>query len=477
VKTDQWISRFEGLADADLNHDELIDRDFVLSNLYGSRIMRDWEGYKRTPATYLGPILSGVFSLFLNRLHPEEELAESAAARLRKSGQLLEEAKKNLDPDLVSPLAVERAVGQCRAGIHYVRELVPVEVKNEKSRALLEEVGAEAASAQEEFLSYLEKLGAEAKGNWALGEERYSALLNEKEALGYGAAEMLERGEAQYDELDSEMKQLSKSISGSDDWRALIEELKKDHPETPEKMRDEYDLWTEKARQFVIDKDLVTLPEGEKCLVIPTPPFQRPVQAVASYMPPPAFKPTLTGHFFVPYPPDGTPPDGVQRLLEGSRLSAIPTISVHEAYPGHHWHLITLNANPRPIRNTLWTSYFVEGWGLYSEKMMREEGFFEDPTHEFAHVEFRIFRAVRIIVDTSLHMGKMTEDDAFQFMFEKLGGSEPTIRTEVKRYCMSPTQASSYLTGSLEIERMRKRFFREKRGSLKEFHDRIAATG
>jgi uncharacterized protein (DUF885 family) len=474
-KVDLWISRFEVLNEG-LSPEERIDRDLALSALYGSRIFHDWKIHKRNPGTYLAPILGGVFSVFLNRLHSEKELAESAAARLGKAGDLMEAGKKNLDPQLVSPLAVQQAIGQCRAGIHYLRNLVPGEVSDEKSRALLQEACEKAASAQEDFLSFLEALESDAKGDWALGEEPYSALLKEKEALGYDAAEMLERGKAQYGELDKEMK-LSKSISGVEDWRALVEELKKDHPTTPEEMRDEYARWTEKARQFLIDKDLVTLPDGEKCEVIPAPPFQRPIQAVASYTAPPAFKPSLTGHFFVPYPPDGTPEEGVQRLLEGSRMNVIPSIVVHEAYPGHHWHYITVNAKARPIRKVILTEYFEEGWALYSERVMREEGFFEDPLHEFGHVEARMIRAIRIIVDTSLHMGKMTEEDAFQFMFEKLGGSEPMLRTEVKRYCMSPTQAPSYLTGCLEIERMRKRFFNEKRGSLKEFHNRIAATG
>lgn len=476
-KADRWLLRFESVKEEELTHDEQIDRGLVISALKGRKIMRDWKGYRRNPGAYLDPILGGVFTLFLHKLHPEKELAASAASRMRKASEVLEEGKKNIDPTIASPLFVERAIGQCRAGIGYLKAMVPAEAEEEESRALLADAGSEGAAALEDYLTYLEKLAPEAKGDWAIGEERYSALLEEKEMLGYGAEEMLERGKAAFDDLDAEMRELSRSIGGSDDWRALIEELKKDHPADPEEMRKEYQRWTEAARQYLIDKDLVTLPEGERCIVAPSPPFQRPLLAVASYSSPPAFKPSLTGHFFVPYPPDGTPSDGVERLLQGSRRSGIPTISVHEAYPGHHWHLIKMQATPRPIRKVVRTSYFVEGWGLYAEKMMREEGFFEDPTHEFSHLDFRIFRAVRIIVDTSLHMGKMDPEQAFEFMYGKLGGSEPTLRTEIKRYCSTPTQAASYLTGSLEIEKMRDRYFREKRGSLKEFHDQIASTG
>jgi len=217
--------------------------------------------------------------------------------------------------------------------------------------------------------------------------------------------------------------------------------------------------------------------DGERCLVEPSPPFQRPMLAVASYSSPPAFKPSLTGHFFVPFPPEGTSDDDVQKRLQTNSYTIIPTIAVHEAYPGHHWHLITMQSNPRPVRKVLSTSYFTEGWGLYAELMMMQEGFYDDPKYELGVADARIFRAARIVVDTSLHIGDMTFDEAVNFMMESTGFSEPTARAEVGRYCSWPTQASSYLTGSLEIERMRDRYFAEERGDLRSFHDRLARSG
>ena len=163
--------------------------------------------------------------------------------------------------------------------------------------------------------------------------------------------------------------------------------------------------------------------------------------------------------------------------MQTNSYTIIPTIAVHEAYPGHHWHLITVQANPRPVRKVLSTSYFTEGWGLYSELLMMEEGFYDDPRHELGVADARIFRAARIVVDTSLHIGEMTVEEAVRFMMENTGFTEPTARAEVGRYCSWPTQASSYLTGSLEIERIRRRYFAERRGDLRSFHDRLAGSG
>jgi uncharacterized protein (DUF885 family) len=478
---DAWYDRFAAVSsDASggpLSIDDAIDRDLALSTLRGRQVLRDWAVWKRDPSTYLGPSLSGVFTLFLNRTHPEPDLVQFASARLRAVPAVLEAARENLDPALASPLLVERAMGQCRAGIGYARNLVPAEVADPTLRAALAEAGEVAASAFEGFAVFLEELAATAEGDWMLGEERYSALLVDKEQLGYGAAEMRERGRRAYDEIALEMEELASNIDGSRDWRHVIEGLNKDHPSSPQEMRDEYAAWTEKARQFLHETGIVTMPAGEECRVEPSPPFQRPMLAVASYSPPPAFKPSLTGTFFVPFPPDGVSADEVQKRLETNSRSSIPTIAVHEAYPGHHWHLVTLQQNPRAVRKVFGTSYFTEGWALYAERLMREQGFFTDPRHELCHLDARLFRAARIVVDTSLHMGDMTFDEAVEFMSTKATLSEPTARAEVGRYCSWPTQAASYLTGALEIERMRDRFLAESRGTLTQFNDRLALSG
>lgn len=476
-RDDHWLQTFSAVGDNGLSLDQRIDRDLVLSTLRGRSAVRDWEAWRREPAAYLNPCLSGVFTLFLHRSHPEPELVRYAAARLREVPRVLDEGRRNLDADVANSVIVERGKGQCRAGIGYARDLVPAEVDDEGLRAELAEAGETAATAFEGFAGFLDELADQARGDYALGEARYSALLRDKEMLGYGAAEMRERGQRAYDELEAEMRHLASRGWSSDDWRTVIDQLNADHPPTPEAMRDEYEDWTERARRFLIDNELVTMPEGERCEVEPSPPFQRPVLAVASYNAPPAFKPSMTGHFFVPYPPEGTPPDEVQKRLESNSRSAIPTTAVHEAYPGHHWHLVWLQQNPRPLRKVLMTPYFTEGWALYAERLLHEHGFFADPGHEMGHLEARIFRAARIVVDTSLHMGDMSFEDAVRFMHEKAGLAEPTARAEVGRYCAWPTQASSYLTGSLEIERIRTSYLEAGRGTVREFNDAIAGSG
>jgi uncharacterized protein (DUF885 family) len=475
------LASLDAISQEDLSFEQSIDRDLLRSTLRGRLIFQDWAVWRRDPVTYLFPCLQGVFTLFLHRLRPETELVAAASARLRAVPQVLADGRRNLDPELADPVVVARGAGQCRAAIGYVRELVPNEVSDPGLRAELTEAGEVAAGAFTAFLPWLEELAGRARGSYALGEKLYSALLTERELLGYGAAEMRKRGQAAWEDLDAEMAEVAARVDPAaareGGWRAVVERLNADHPATPDAMRAGYARATADARAFVAGHQLVTLPHGEECVVEPSPPFQRPIMAVASYAAPPAFQPGRLGHFFVPYPPEGTSGEDVQKRLATNSFASIPTIAVHEAYPGHHWHFAWMKDNRRPLRKVATTPYFVEGWGLYAEHMMREQGFFHDPRAELCHLDARIFRAARIVVDTSLHIGDMGFEEAVNFMRTRASLSEPTARAEVGRYCSWPTQAAAYLTGALEIERIRSRYLADGRGSLRDFHDAVAGSG
>jgi uncharacterized protein (DUF885 family) len=474
----RWLDEFTRFDPGLLDLRREVDRELLISGLKGREVYSEWGSWRRDPAFYLDEILHGVFALFLNRIFPEPETVRYAESRLRQVPEVVTEARANLDVELANPLICERGLGQCKAAVTYFRHMLTAEVDDESLRAQIQDAGEEAARAMEGFAQDLERYVSEGQGTYALGEDRYSRLLRDKERLDYGAEELRKRGEAVWAELDEEMRSLAKTVDPTaKSWREVIERMNDDHPATFEDMLMQYTEWTERARRFCVDHALVTFPEGEKCLVEPSPPFQRPILAVASYSQPPAFRPGRTGHFFVPWPPEGTSDEDAAKRLASNSFHSIPTISVHEAYPGHHWHLTWMKQNPSKVRQVIWSSYFAEGWALYSELMLREQGFFEDPRAELCHLDARIFRAARIIVDTGLHIGDLDVEGAVEIMQTRASLPEPVARAEVGRYCSWPTQAPSYLTGSLEIERMRHRYLDEKRGDLHSFHDDLCATG
>jgi uncharacterized protein (DUF885 family) len=483
----RWLARFEALDGASLSGDEAIDRDLLCATLRGRLILADWQNWRRDPLTYTNPIANGLFGLFLHRLRPEPELVAAAVARLEQAPSALAAGRANLDPTLAHPLIVGRALASARALAQYVRGLLPGEVADEGDRARLAAAGGAAAVALEAFAEFLEALADHATGTWQLGEDRYTRLLREREALTDDARGLRARGQAEYERLEVEMREVAQRASGSADVAAVLEAANRVHAPTEEAMRQGYETWTERARQFLRTTGLVTLPDGERCVVEPSPVFQRPVLGVASYSSPPAFSASLLGHFFVPFAPDGTPAAEVQQRLEHNNDAEMPTTAVHETYPGHHWHLVMRKANPSRVRRIYGTPYFTEGWALYAERAMREQGFFEEPLQELFHLNATRFRAARIVVDTSLHLGEMTEDEAVRYMMAKAAMPEPTARAEVGRYCAWPTQASAYLTGCLEILRIRGRWLAghgydgAAAGApialLRRFHDELAGSG
>lgn len=477
------LRQFEALADSELTAEERIDRDLAVMTLRGRRCLQERQMEKRDPDPYVAAGLDGVFTLFLHKLRSQEELLASAAARLRAVPDVLAAGRQNLDAQLASPLLLRRAAGQATAGAAYCRDEVPQLAPDGPARRELEAAGFAAATAYTEFADHLIGLADSANGGWAVGEEVYDNLLREQEGLDFGTRELRERGRTAYAAAEGEMRELARRYRGTDDWRAVLVELDRDAPETPELMRTGYQDWTRRARDFVYEQGLVTRPVVDHCEVLPAEEFQRAMLAVAFYYPPPALSERTpgsrrAGHFFVPYPPSDADADAVRDRLAANSRSMQGTVAVHEAYPGHHWHFAWMDAHGiRPLRRVLMSAFFVEGWALYAEELMREQGFFDgDLAAQLQALGSRLFRATRIVVDTSLHLGEMSVEQATQHLTRAAAIPPEVARAEVVRYCAAPTQAASYLTGALEIRRMREAW-EAAGGELREFHDQITVLG
>jgi uncharacterized protein (DUF885 family) len=464
-----WLDRLSALPAP--TPDDEIDRDLVLSHLRGTLALATWPSWRRDPAPYLSAIFSSLYVPFQQRLKPEPELVQAALARLAEVPGVLAACRANLDPNLAAPLLVRRGLGQARTGRGFLTETVPSLVRDEDLRAVLATAAEPAARAFDDFVAFLD--GFACGGTWRMGEKLYSTLLTERELLGYGAAGLHARGQEQWTALDARMREVAHGIAGHQDWRAVMDTLMDDHPPTLADMRAEYEAETRRARDFVLDRELVTFPEGEECLVLPSAEYQRPILAVAHYLAPPPLTTSRTGVFFVPYTPDSFTPEQVRQRLRTNSRAQMPSIAVHEAYPGHHWHLSHMAGNPRTVRKVFRTPYFTEGWALYVENLLHEEGYFDTPATELAHLDCRIFRAARMVVDTALHCEDMSVEEAQTFMSTKASLSPGTAQGEVDRYCAWPTQAPSYLTGAIEIDRIRRSY----QGTPRAFHDRIAGSG
>ena len=159
----------------------------------------------------------------------------------------------------------------------------------------------------------------------------------------------------------------------------------------------------------------------------------------------------------------------------------IEVLSVHEAMPGHHLQLALQQelAELPMFRRYMWFTAFVEGWGLYSERLGYELGLYEDPYSRFGQLTYDMWRAVRLVVDTGMHYKGWTRQQAIDFFKDNAAKAEHDIVNEIDRYIGMPGQALAYKIGQLKMLTLRERAETElgDKFDIRAFHDELLGAG
>jgi Uncharacterized protein conserved in bacteria len=266
----------------------------------------------------------------------------------------------------------------------------------------------------------------------------------------------------------------AREIDPDADEAAVIDRVKSDQPASFDEALAAYRDAMLRARAHLIEHDLVTVPDDERIDVIATPEYLRNVIPFAAYFEPAAFDREPKGIYVVTPSVSGDP-----GAMREHNYASISNTSIHEAYPGHHLQLDTARRNRSLTRLLADAPEFVEGWGMYSELMMREHGFDADPAFRVALHTDAIWRACRIILDVRMHRGELTVQEATDFLVEHTSFERPNARAEVQWYTYRPTYPLSYLLGRTLLLGLRADEQR-RRGdgfSLKTFHDTLLRNG
>ncbi len=426
----------------------------------------DWR--RRDPVRYL-PV-NAVFQLTLQDLPAK---GEALAARLAAIPGHLREARTFLrqERETIPAPWLRMAIDEARQGAVFFRELrqhpqvVPLHVDD-----VLEAAGL----ALTEYADFLDRsIGSRARGGFACGREHFDLLLRYRHGLDLDADALHAFGQRLHAEVRAELLAETRRLRGDEDVAAMAADIARRYP-PPAALLEAYREAMREARAFVAGRGLLTLPARERLQVVETPVFLRHLIPFAAYREPPPGDPAQQGWYWV------TPPASAAERAEHNAL-AIRHVSVHEAWPGHHCQFVIANLGEVSAtlpRLTHPSALFYEGWALYCEQLMHEQGFLDAPESRFVLLRDRLWRALRILLDVELHTRDLAFDEAAARLERELGFTPAQARGEIAWYTREPAVPMGYATGWALITAARERLVTGgEELSLREFHDRLLAEG
>jgi uncharacterized protein (DUF885 family) len=476
------IKKFESFDAAGFDIDARIDHHLMLQ--IAKSALRGLDKLKhevRNPGTYCDECLGGVFLLLIKEFAPLEERLEKVLGRLRAVPEVLARGKENISPGEVPPVWNDVALDSSQQGLALFSLLIPALAQQApKLTAELNKASQAAARALEDYARFLkDEVAGKAHGDFAVGKELFEEMLRDDHMLDYTAEGLLQTGWRLFEETQAQMEKLAGEIAVGRTVKELLEEAKADHPRA-EELLDVYRREMERARKFVVQQGIVTIPQGESLRIEPTPPYLRGIIPYAAYMMPGPLETKQEGIFLVtPVDPQSSKQEQEEKL-RGQNHAKIPVTALHEAYPGHHLQLVyanTVGSLPRKLGGFI-STLFIEGWAFYCEELMEQLGYIDKPRQRLGRLADQLWRAARIILDVSLHTGKMTVEEGIDFLVERAGLERSNAQAEVRRYTASPTQPMSYLMGKLEIIKLIEEYKRRHpQASLRQVHDAVLSCG
>jgi len=408
----------------------------------------------------------------LVNFHPHSD-EKGLEARYRAFGLYMDQYLDNLkagvrEHRVAMRAAVERVIGQLDGLLATPEDRSPLAVRPSLVPAIRESVYP-AFRRMQRYLKdeYLPKSRATDVGLWALpgGAEAYRYRIRLHTTTTLSAEEIHRIGLEELRSIQDEMRAIAKG-----DLHAFLDTLKKD----PKNFFSSREDLLETARREV-RKAEAKLPEWFKrlpktaCEVKAIEDY-REKDSVAAFYYQPDEKLTRKGIFYA----------NTYDATSRPRFN-MPALAVHEAVPGHHLQIalaLEIEGLPRFRRQAGFTA-FIEGWGLYSERLGDEMGLYEDDLSRFGMLTYQAWRACRLVVDTGLHAMKWTREQAIAFFKENLALTDTEVLNEVDRYIIWPGQALAYMIGKREILALREeaRKAMGPRFDIKEFHDVVLRNG
>ncbi len=483
----------DGLSRANQIDYELLSSE-IAARLWSLGELQEWAW---NPLYYVNTAGSSIYNLVARDFAPVEERLANAASRLEQFPRFLEQARASLVPERVPKIHAETAVAQNLGVVSIIENMIIPEMDGltAATRTRLEAAIETAKDALAEHQTWLEEeLLPRAAGDFRIGAELFDRKLAFALDSPLGRREVVARAEAEYESVRNQMYEVSKEIYLADHpytafpdnpdeaykqviIRAALEKAYQ-HLPPADGIVEVAEQQLQQATDFVIENNLVTMPDDPVEIII-MPEFQRGVSVAYLDSPGPLDKGQSTFYAVAPLPTDWTE-EQVRSFLREYNLYSIQDLTIHEGVPGHYLQLALSNRYPSTLRGVLGSGPMIEGWAVYAERMMIDEGYQDnDPLQRLIMLKWYLRAVTNAIIDTAIHVDGMTRDEAMKLMIEGGFQEEREAAGKWVRAQLTSSQLSTYFVGYQEWVELRKAV-EEAWGdefTLRRYHDQVLSYG
>ena len=466
----------------------------IQSKIWSIETLQEWAW---NPLYYVAKSGEAIYGLVARDFAPIAQRLVAATSRLEQMPRFLEQARGSIEPGRVPKIHAETAIQQ-NPGLSSIIEamIVPqMDALSPEQQARLNAAIETAKNALADHQTWLEEeLLPRANGDFRIGAELYDVKLAFALNSPLSRKEITARAEQEYEAVRNEMYEVAKEVyvekhpftafpdqpDGSYKQaiiRAALEEAYRKLP-PPDGIVDTAKEYLQQTIDFVIEHNIVTMPE-EPIEIIIMPEFQRGVSLAYLDPPGPLDKDQPAFYAVAPLPDDWTA-EQIESFLREYNLLSMQDLTIHEGVPGHYLQIALSNRYPSPLRSVLWSGPFVEGWAVYAEKMMIEEGYMEhDPLMKLINLKWYLRAVTNAIIDSAIHVDGMTQEAAMKLMVEGGFQEEREAAGKWVRAQLTSAQLSTYFVGYQEHIEMRAAVHQAwgDEFTLRRYHDQALSYG
>ncbi len=474
--------------------DAAILRNQLQSEIWNSEVL---QSGKWDPQLYNGLAGSALYGLMAREFAPLPDRLKSATARMEKLPAIFAQARENLDPARVPKIHAETVAKQNKGILSIVDTFITPHIGElpQADQQRLQAAIDGLKKAVDEQQAWLDKtLVPNAKGDFRIGAEKYDQKLKFALNSSLSRQEIGERARAELKRVREDMYGIAQTVlkdkpgapempaqpTDEQQQKAIEAALELAYADKParDKVVDDAKAALEQSTAFVREHDLMTLPDAPVDIIL-MPEFQRGVAVAYCDSPGPLDKNLKTFYAVSPIPDDWSDKQ-VDSFLREYNSRMIHLLSIHEGTPGHYlegWHSAKF---PSTLRAVLRSGLFAEGWAVYTERMMQEQGYLNnDPLFHLVQLKFYLRTISNAILDQGVHVDNWDREKAMHLMTHDAFQQESEASGKWVRAQLTSAQLPTYFVGAQEHFDTRKAM-QDKLGdkfNLKAYHDQMLSYG